>query len=58
MWDELNASRISPEQTEINTFLEEIVEKEAAQKGEIENIDYENTRRMEAEKVAAEKRNW
>ena len=30
MRDELNASGISPEQTEIDQLLEEIVEKEAA----------------------------
>ncbi|XP_028395802.1 UPF0746 protein DDB_G0281095-like [Dendronephthya gigantea] len=54
MRDELNASGISPEQTEIDILLEEIVEREAAQVAEKENIDNENNRRMEAEKVAAD----
>ena len=45
--DELNANGISPEQTEIDQLLEEIVEKEAAQETEKENIDNENNRRVE-----------
>ena len=54
MRDELNASGISPEQTEIDQLLEEIVEKEAAQEAEKENIDNENNRRMEFERMAAD----
>lgn len=52
--DELNASGISPEQTEIDQLLEEIVEKEAAQEAEKENIDNENNRRVELERMAAD----
>ncbi len=52
--DELNASGISPEQTEIDKLLEEIVEEEASQEAAKENIDNENNRRMELERVAAD----
>ena len=54
MRDELNASGISPEEREIDKLLEEIVEKEMALEAEKENIDNENNRRMQAEKVAAD----
>ena len=54
MQDELNASGISPEEREIDELLEEIAEKEMALEAEKENIDNENNRRMQAEKVAAD----
>ena len=54
MRDELNASGISPEEREIDKLLEEIVEKEMALEAEKENIDNENNRRMQTEKVAAD----
>ena len=54
MRDELNASGISPDQTEIDKLLEEIVEKEIALEAEKENVDYENNRRMKLERLAAD----
>ena len=51
--DELNVNGIRPEQTEIDQLLEEIVEKEAAQETEKENIDNKNNRRVELETMAA-----
>ena len=54
MRDELNASGLSPEEREIDKLLEEIVGKEMALEAENENIDNENNRRMQAEKVAAD----
>ena len=54
MRDELNASGISPDQTEIDKLLEEIVEKEIALEAEKENVDYENNRRIELERLAAD----
>ena len=54
MRDELNASGISPEQTEIDKLLEEIVEKEIALEAEKESADNENNRRMQVERVAAD----
>ena len=52
--DELNVSGISPEQTKIDHLLEEIVEREAAQETEKENIENENNRRVELERMAAD----
>ena len=52
--EELNSSGISPEPSELDSMLEEIVEKEENAAAEKENIDGENQRRMEADRMAAD----
>ena len=52
--EELNSSGISPEPSELDSMLEEIVEKEENAAAEKENIDGENQRRIEADRMAAD----
>ena len=51
--EELNASGTSPEQSELDVMLEEIVEREELSEAEKEN-DNENRKKMEADRLAAD----
>lgn len=52
--EELNASGISPEQSELDVMLEEIVEREDLAEAEKENEDHFERRKAEADRMAAD----